>query len=101
MSTDQPPAATRVIDLTSNQDSVQLDRNRAEMMEFLYHLYGRDQAPEGLRSTYTGLMEQFKGDLADFLVAQMEQEWKDPVWSAAIAGIIAGPAAPDANAPVS
>ena len=101
MSTDAAPAATRVIDLTSGQDPVQLDRNRAEMMDFLYHLYGRDRAPQGLRSTYTGLMEQFKSDLAEFLVAQMEREWQDPVWPAAIAGIIAGPATPDADALVS
>ncbi len=105
MSTPASSAATKVIDLTSGQDSVQLDRNRAEMMDFLYHLYGRDQAPQGLRSTYTGLMQQFKSDLAEFLVSEMEREWQDAVWQAAIAGIVAPavarPEEANADAPVS
>lgn len=101
MSTDQPPAATRVIDLTSNQDSVQLDRNRAEFMDFLYQIYRRDSAPQGLRSTYTGLMEQFKKDLAEFMVAEIERAWQDPIWRAAVAGMIADPVTPQADAPVS
>lgn len=101
MSDASAPAATRVIDITTGQDPVQLDRNRAEMMDFLYHLYDRDKAPQGLRSTYTGLMEQFKTDLADFLVTEMEREWQDGIWQAAAAGIIAGSAEADANALVS
>ena len=34
---------------------VQLQRNRAAHIEYLYGLYNRDNAPLVLRSTYTGL----------------------------------------------
>jgi|ETNmetMinimDraft_21_1059911.scaffolds.fasta_scaffold00121_6 hypothetical protein len=39
---------------------VQHDRNRAAYMDYLYDLYSRDEAPLGLRSTYTGLAEQHR-----------------------------------------
>ncbi|NBV62490.1 MAG: hypothetical protein EBR73_15775 [Rhodobacteraceae bacterium] len=44
----------------------QLDQQRADMMEDLYELSGRDQLPYGhpLRSTYTGLWQEFARDLA-------------------------------------
>ena len=80
MSQPQPPAATQVIDLTSGTSGAQLDRNRAAMMEFLYRLYQRDEAPLGLRCTYTGLMEQFRHDLAAGLVAHMEATWHQEDW---------------------
>ena len=43
-----------------------LDQQRADMMEALYERSGRDQLPYGhpLRSTYTGLWEEFCRDLA-------------------------------------
>ncbi len=43
----------------------QLDQRRADMMEALYQRSGRDQLPYGhpLRSTYTGLWEEFARDL--------------------------------------
>jgi hypothetical protein len=34
---------------------VQLQRNRAAHIQYLYNLYNREKAPLGLRSTYTGL----------------------------------------------
>jgi len=44
----------------------QLDQQRADMMESLYQHSGRDQLPYGhpLRSTYTGLWEEFCRDIA-------------------------------------
>lgn len=44
----------------------QLDQQRADMMEALYQRSGRDQLPYGhpLRSTYTGLWDEFSRDLA-------------------------------------
>lgn len=44
----------------------QLDQQRAEMMESLYQHSGRDELPYGhpLRSTYTGLWEEFCRDIA-------------------------------------
>lgn len=44
----------------------QLDQQRAEMMESLYQHSGRDELPYGhpLRSTYTGLWEEFAHDIA-------------------------------------
>lgn len=44
----------------------QLDQQRADMMEALYERSGRDQLPYGhpLRSTYTGLWNEFARDLA-------------------------------------
>lgn len=80
MSKPHPPAATQVIDLTSGTSGVQRDRNRVAMMEFLYKLYRRDEAPLGLRSTYTGLMERFRHDLAAGLVAHMEETWHESGW---------------------
>jgi len=46
--------------------SQQLDQQRADMMESLYQHSGRDQLPYGhpLRSTYTGLWDEFAHDLA-------------------------------------
>jgi hypothetical protein len=43
-----------------------LDQQRADMMDALYKRSGRDQLPYGhpLRSTYTGLWEEFCRDLA-------------------------------------
>lgn len=43
-----------------------LDDQRADMMEALYQRSGRDQLPYGhpLRSTYTGLWEEFCRDIA-------------------------------------
>lgn len=45
---------------------VRLDQQRADMMEALYQRSGRDDLPYGhpLRSTYTGLWEEFCRDLA-------------------------------------
>lgn len=47
-------------------DSTRLDQQRADMMEVLYERSGRDDLPYGhpLRSTYTGLWEEFACDLA-------------------------------------
>lgn len=44
----------------------QLDQQRADMMEALYERSGRDELPYGhpLRSTYTGLWDEFAHDLA-------------------------------------
>jgi hypothetical protein len=44
----------------------ELDQRRADMMEALYQRSGRDQLPYGhsLRSTYTGLWDEFSRDLA-------------------------------------
>ena len=44
----------------------QLDQQRADMMDALYERSGRDQLPYGhpLRSTYTGLWEEFARDIA-------------------------------------
>jgi len=46
--------------------TTQLDQQRADMMEALYQRSGRDQLPYGhpLRSTYTGLWEEFARDIA-------------------------------------
>jgi hypothetical protein len=43
-----------------------LDQQRADMMDALYERSGRDQLPYGhpLRSTYTGLWDEFAQDLA-------------------------------------
>jgi hypothetical protein len=44
----------------------ELDQRRSDMMEALYQRSGRDQLPYGhpLRSTYTGLWDEFSRDLA-------------------------------------
>jgi hypothetical protein len=44
----------------------QLDQQRADMMDALYERSGRDELPYGhpLRSTYTGLWNEFARDLA-------------------------------------
>lgn len=45
---------------------VQLDQQRADMLESLYQHSGRDELPTGhpLRKTYTGLWEEFSRDIA-------------------------------------
>ena len=38
----------------------QIEQGKAEFTNFLYDLFDRDNAPIGLRGTYTGLWTQFK-----------------------------------------
>lgn len=37
---------------------------KADFLDYLYDLYDRDNAPMGLRGTYTGLWQQYMLDLA-------------------------------------
>ena len=37
---------------------------KAHFLDYLYDLYDRDNAPMGLRGTYTGLWQQYMLDLA-------------------------------------
>lgn len=46
---------TRLAKNKAAMHDVQLDRNTAAHIEYLYNLYGRDKAAIGLRNTYTGL----------------------------------------------
>lgn len=40
--------------------SYEIENGQAKFMDFLYDLFDRDNARDGLRGTYTGLWEQFQ-----------------------------------------
>jgi hypothetical protein len=43
----------------------QHEQAKAEFLDFLYDLYDRDNAPLGLRGTYTGLWERYQREIAE------------------------------------
>jgi hypothetical protein len=47
----------------------QVENKRADFLDWLYDLYDRDNAPLGLRGTYTGLWQQYQADLAQLAFA--------------------------------
>lgn len=47
----------------------QLESRKAEFLDWLYALYDRDNAPLGLKGTYTGLWQQYQRDLAQLSFA--------------------------------
>ena len=63
-STDVPSTGelytTLTMELNTKLKPWQIEQGKAEFMNFLYDLFDRDNAPIGLRGTYSGLWEQFK-----------------------------------------
>lgn len=47
----------------------QVESKRADFLDWLYDLYDRDNAPLGLRGTYSGLWQQYQADLAQLSFA--------------------------------
>lgn len=47
----------------------QVETKRADFMDWLYAIYDRDNAPLGLRGTYSGLWHQYQKDLTDLAFA--------------------------------
>jgi hypothetical protein len=43
----------------------QYEQAKAEFLDYLYDLYDRDNAPLGLRGTYTGLWERYQRESAE------------------------------------
>tara|TARA_B100000427_G_C14991216_1_gene369749 strand:- start:6 stop:314 length:309 start_codon:yes stop_codon:yes gene_type:complete len=63
-STDLPSAGELYTELSMELNTKlkpwQIEQGKAEFTNFLYDLFDRDNAPIGLRGTYTGLWDQFK-----------------------------------------
>ena len=63
-STDSPSTGelytTLTMELNTKLKPWQIEQGKAEFMNFLYDLFDRDNAPIGLRGTYSGLWQQFK-----------------------------------------
>ena len=63
-STDLPSTGelytTLMMELNTKLKPWQIEQGKAEFTNFLYDLFDRDNAPIGLRGTYTGLWNQFK-----------------------------------------
>ena len=63
-STDLPSTGelytTLSMELNTKLKPWQIEQGKAEYMNFLYDLFDRDNAPIGLRGTYTGLWDQLK-----------------------------------------
>ena len=63
-STDVPSTGelytTLMMELNTKLKPWQIEQGKAEFTNFLYDLFDRDNAPIGLRGTYTGLWTQFK-----------------------------------------
>ena len=51
---------TLTMELNTKLKPWQIEQGKAEFMNFLYDLFDRDNAPIGLRGTYSGLWQQFK-----------------------------------------
>ena len=49
-----------LMELNTKLKPWQIEQGKAEFTNFLYDLFDRDNAPIGLRGTYTGLWQQFK-----------------------------------------
>ena len=56
---------------------VRNNQNRADFMDYLYHLYKRDEAPEPLRNTFTGLAELYSKELGRREVDRQVELWHD------------------------
>ena len=64
--------ATQSLDaeqLLSELKPWQIEKGKADFLDYLYKLYERDSAEPGLRGTYTGLMDQFAKDTAQIMRA--------------------------------
>lgn len=59
-------------------DPVQYDRNRAEVMEFLYHVDGRGEPDHPQAHLYTGLAERFRQDAGQLVLEELTSTWHDP-----------------------
>ena len=63
-STDLPSTGelytTLMMELNTKLKPWQIEQGKAEFTNFLYDLFDRDNAPIGLKGTYTGLWDQFK-----------------------------------------
>ena len=44
--------------ILTTAEQAQLENNKTSYMNYLYDLYDRDNAPDGIRGTFTGLTEQ-------------------------------------------
>ena len=53
-------STTLLMELNTKLKPWQIEQGKAEFMNFLYDLFDRDNAPIGLRGTYSGLWQQFK-----------------------------------------
>ena len=53
-------STTLLMELNTKLKPWQIEQGKAEFTNFLYDLFDRDNAPIGLRGTYTGLWTQFK-----------------------------------------
>mgnify|MGYP006282035417 CR=1 FL=1 len=58
-------------------DPVQYDRNRAEVMEFLYWMDGRDDPEHPHAHTYTGLADAFRYVAGELLLEELTTFWHD------------------------
>lgn len=47
----------------------QVESKRADFLDWLYAIYDRDNAPLGLRGTYSGLWQQYQKDMAELAFA--------------------------------
>ena len=43
----------------------QYEQAKAQFLDYLYDLYDRDNAPPGLRGTYTGLWQRYQRESAE------------------------------------
>ena len=63
-STDLPSTGelytTLMMELNTKLKPWQIEQGKAEFTNFLYDLFDRDNAPIGLRGTYTGLWQQLQ-----------------------------------------
>ena len=56
-------------------ENAQLEMNKAMYLEYLYDLYDRSNAPDGLRGTFTGLAQEHANNLGRRTVKEQVKHW--------------------------
>ena len=56
-------------------EQAQLENNKALYMNYLYDLYDRDNAVDGIRGTFTGLAEQHAMTLGRRAISEQVKHW--------------------------
>ena len=56
-------------------EQAQHELNKAHYLQYLYDLYDRDNAPDGLRGTFTGLISQHAENLGRRAVKEQIKHW--------------------------
>ena len=61
--------------ILTTAEQAQLENNKTSYMNYLYDLYDRDNAPYGIRGTFTGLRKQHEITLGRRAIKEQVEYW--------------------------